>query len=216
MTRYYSILCGIILIATSAMAIDPPNEELLLRFLRERLTPNAIWTADSRCTIISAQDTTIANGTDTLDCATSRCDYAKNISPFAPNLELLTFPLTLAETAFDSIRVNKTRTRIEGIMCWKFRIFIPSTSSGQDGGEIISCYMTGDGFFRVMKMERKGRGKSKSDDIWEFAEVRRGKDLPCKITRTVEFEWGGEAVNIVVVRELSGFSGLSEDAPSSQ
>ncbi len=190
------------------MAIDPPSEELLLRFFRERLSPDSLWTADSRCLIISAEDTAVANGTDTLDCKISRCDYAEKISPFAPGLELLTYPLTLAETDFDSIRINKTRTRVEGIMCWKFRMFM--------GEEMVYCYMSGDGFFRVMKMERKGRGKSKSDDIWEFTEVRRGKDMPRLVTRTVEFEWGGEAVNIVSVRELNSFSAVSEDAPSSQ
>ncbi|MGC9314143.1 MAG: hypothetical protein ACP5G4_00790 [bacterium] len=208
MARNYWILCGIILITTISMAIDPPSEELLLRFFRERLSPDSLWTADSRCLIISAEDTTVANGTDSLDCKISRRDYAGKISPFAPGLDLLTFPLTLAETDFDSIRINKTRTRVEGIMCWKFRMFIDE--------EIVYCYMSGDGFFRVMKMERKRRGKSKSDDIWEFTEVRRGKDLPQRVTRTVEFEWGGEAVNIVSVRELNSFIAVSEDAPSSK
>lgn len=94
---------------------------------------------------------------------------------------------------------------MKGIMCWKFRIYL--------GDETIACYVSGDGFFRTMKMERKGRGKAKSDDVWEFFEVRRGKDLPCKITRSVEFEWGGKPMQIRSTRELANFRAISAAKP---
>jgi len=196
-------ICSIF--SLTAIAIEPPSTEILLRFFRDRLSSDSIWIADSRCIVISADDTTIAEGIDTLDISEQRCDFANKISPFAPELALIAFPLELARAEFDSIAVNKTRTRVDGLMCWKFRLFL--------GEETLFCYMSGDGFFRVMRMERTGRGKSKSDDVWEFIEVRKGKDLPCKVIRTVEFEWGGEVVNIVASRELSGFRVVGVDEP---
>ncbi len=192
-----SILIIIYLLPTVAPAIDPPDPDILLRFFRERLTPDSIWIAHSRCEVVSSGDTTIGEGIDTLGLDNLHCDYAEELSPFAPSLDLISFPVQLAQTEFDSIRINKTRTRVKGIMCWKFRIYL--------GDETIACYLSGEGFFRTMKMERKGRGKSKSDDIWEFVEIQRGKDLPCKITRFVEFEWGGEKMEIRATRELKDF-----------
>ena len=166
-------------------------------FFRERLSPEATWVADSRIIVLSGVDTSTGTGLDTLSSISCGADFATEVSPFAPSLELLAEPVSLASTDFDSVKINKTRTRVNGIMCWKFKIYI--------GADLYSAFLSGDGLFRLMGMERKGRGKSKSDDRWEFDEVTKGKDLPIKITRTVEFEWGGEPVEIISTRELTNF-----------
>ncbi len=197
MKRAMIIISAALAFAGAAFSLEVPEAGLLLRFFRERLDISRPWAADSRCLVISSGDTILETGIDTIGLDIHSGDYASSISPFAATLELLCEPIEIAVADIDSAKVNKTRTRVEGIMCWKLKIY--------RGEDAFSVYLTGDSFFRILLVERKGRGKSKSDDVWEFAEVSRGRDLPKCVTRSVVFQWGGEDTEIISKRELGDF-----------
>jgi len=183
--------------AGAAFSLDVPEPQLLLRFFRERLTSTEVWLADSRCEIFVFAETLSCENSDTIipDRFSSSTDCATSLSPFALSYADITEPLRLADMEFDSVTVNKTRTRVEDVMCWKFKLFLAD--------EIYYVYLSGDGLFRVMRLEQKGRGKSNSDDIWEFYEVGKGRDLPVRITRTVVFGWGDSETNLISIREFT-------------
>jgi len=198
-------LAGLILVGP-AMLFAQPEPSVIEGFFRERLTPTSSWQCVAQCTVFSGDDTTHvgADSSYLIGFSHEPREFAFTEMPYSLCADDLLLPIALARTDFDSIRVNKTRTRFEGIMCWKARIFVRD--------ETFEVLLSGDGFFRVMQIERKGRGRSNSDDVWLLREIGRGKDLPVKLTRTVEFGWGGEQAAIVSTVELTNLREVSAES----
>lgn len=197
MRALFTIMIAASVLTGAAFALEPPSPEIVERFFRSRLTPTSRWCCTARCEILSGGDT-IANKLDSavfVDSSEIPIKFSFEQTPYSLGREDFFTPLKLARSDFDSIAINKTRVRFSEIMCWKARIFAHDKS--------FEVLLSGDGFFRLMQMELKTGGKANSRDVWSFREVEKGKDLPIKLTRSVEFGWGEEKTSIVSSVELS-------------
>jgi len=179
----------------AAFCLDIPPSELLMKFFRQRLKWEGEIEAEMLCCTIANGDTTILVDSCTIDLE----DFESNTqfseySPFALKTCDLLLPITLAKTEFDSIAINKTRTRVCGIMCWKMKLYFDEKR--------WDAYISGDNLFRVMKIERNRCGKAESDDTWSFLEISKDRDFPVKIERVVDFGWGDSTAVLISRREL--------------
>ncbi|GEM_PF-1917487 len=194
MRALFAIMIAASALTGAAFALEPPSPEIVERFFRSRLEPTSRWRCTARCEILSGDDT-IANNLDSaVFVDSSAVGFSFEQTPYSLGREDFFMPLKLARSDFDSIAINKTRVRFSEIMCWKARIFAHDKS--------FEVLLSGDGFFRLMQMELKTGGKANSRDVWSFHEVEKGKDLPIKLTRSVEFGWGEEKTSIVSSVEL--------------
>ena len=182
--------------AGAAFPLQVPSSELLLSFFRERLAPAHEWHGISTgYVIIDGDSISLPPESLTVGDTDSPSESFKG-NPFALTAHDLMLPIDLARSEFDSVAVNKTRTRFCDVMCWKMKLFIDDRR--------FDVLVSGDGIFRVMKMDYKPRGSAKSRDVWLFVEVEKGKDIPVLMTRSVRFEWGGKMVSLISTREFVG------------
>ncbi len=203
-----TIIIAALVLTSAAFSLETPEPELLLRFLCERLIPQEIWVVRSRCTVIAYDDTLLCENQDTISSIgiSSSNDCAGGLSPFALSADMLFEPVKLIQKDLDSLKVNKSRTRLGEVMCWKLKLY--------DGATNWVAYLTADGLFRVVKIERRQRNKAYSNDIWLFSELCPGRDLPKSLTRTVAFNWGGSETILTARRELTDVRrAASEDGP---
>lgn len=195
MKRNIASIAAVLVLAGTAFCLEAPEPELLLRFFRERLTPDGLWFAESFCEVVVLGETLNCEGVDTLgpECAATGPDCAEGLSLFALRKEFLALPLELARSDFDSLAVKKSRKTIEGELCWRLRLF--------DGDNRWEIYLSADRFFRVKLIELKIPGRNRPDNRWRLEEVRRGKDLPVEAVRVADFQWDEES-KIVSRRRL--------------
>lgn len=185
-----------------AFSLNVPDASLLWKFFGERISLKEDISSSSLSSTVFGEDTfsclqydTIRT-TDTIEEERffSYGDCGMRSFPFSIDIFVFLEPIELSTKTPISLTVNKTRTKINNTMCWKLKVAIDDRP--------IDIYLSADGFFRIIRLERKQSGESRSDDIWEFREIRRGWDIPCKMTRSVSFEWGGKRTEIISRREL--------------
>ncbi|MCK5833230.1 hypothetical protein KAH81_06115 [bacterium] len=216
-------IIAVLAFASAAISLDPPDKKIMEGFfkerlsktsdkkiiegfLKERLSKTSTWTANVHCKVIFNDETTVdtVDSGFTWDLSGSSQAFSFSGIPYSLDAEDFLTPIKLAASDIDSVAVNKSRTRFDGIMCWKARFYKDNT-----------CYeilFSGDGLFKVIKMERKNRGKANSDDIWLFKQVGRDKDIPVKMTRSVEFGWGEDGSGIISTVELMDFHEVSSES----
>jgi hypothetical protein len=193
--RWAGNLIAALVFSSAAFSLDVPSDSLLLKFFRARLTIEKPREVEYFCEVDLLTDTLICVAVDSIlplrkpeirDCA--GC-----ISPLALTREILFLPFELAAMRFDSVSVNKSRTNIGGIMCWKMRLV--------KGSEKFSAFLSADGFYKVIRVE-KNRAGSRPDDTWDFIEIEKGKDIPIRVTRISKLYWGENEIDVVSKREL--------------
>ena len=195
MRRFSKIIIAALVLSGAAFSLVTPEPELLFKFFRNRLNIPGELVYESRNTVIANGETLTCVGIDSIICGEYHgADNGPNLSPFALSGDILMKPIDLSRVVFDSLDINKSRTRIRGIMCWKLKIFADDAR--------WDIYLTGDGSFNVLKVERKRRGKYTSDDTWELMAIDREHDLPFRVTREAIFGWGDEQTTVISIREL--------------
>ena len=202
MRRTITLTLAALALAGAVFCLEVPEPELLWRFFSGRLSAEETWAAKGRCQIFALGDTLSCEVSDTFPGG--EYDPAAELSPFALSRDILFLPLKLPEMEFDSLTVNKTRTRVDGIMCWKLKAY-------RDAAK-WNIYLSGDGLFRVMRVERKSKSRSDSSDRWYFREIATGRDLPVRVEREVEFGWDGRDRRILSIRELDSPGAASRQA----
>jgi len=181
-------------LTSAAFALEVPDTGLLFSFFKERLTPSMEWRCESNCIVAIDGDSTFFSQRSTISIAPGGASGAEPGNSFALSKSDLFLPIELTRAEPDSVAVNKTRTRYGGIMCWKMKLF--------QGDNKFDVLVSGDGIFRIMKMEHKPRGSAKSQDEWIFTEIEKGKDIPVSMKRTVDFDWGGRNTSVVSTIEF--------------